>query len=69
MRTQHSNSNSRDHLPRLTVSQREAARLLGLCVDTVVSMAERGDLERVRLSACKYGITMRSLEKLIGGAA
>lgn len=54
---------------RLTVSQQEAARLLGLCVDTIDAMAQRGELERVRLSQRKFGITWRSLERLVGQVA
>ena len=52
--------------PRLVVSQREAARLLDCSIDLIETLSERGDLERVRLSERKLGITMRSLEKLAG---
>ena len=55
--------------PRLTVSQNEAARLLDVCRDTVIAMAERGELERVRISTRKYGIKFSSLQKLLGEGA
>ena len=60
------NLSDRD-LPRLTVSQ--AAKMLDVCTDTVEALAERGDLERVRISSRKYGIKVRSLLKLIGEAS
>jgi transposase len=53
---------------RLTVSQKTAAKMLDVCVDTVEAMVARGQLERVRLSERKYGIPMRSILKLIGEA-
>ena len=54
-------------LPRLAVSQKTAAEMLDLCVDTIEAMAARGELERVRLTSRKYGITMRSLLKKVHG--
>ena len=54
---------------RLAVSQKTAAELLDVCVDTIENMVERGDLERIRLTSRKYGITWRSLQRLVGEAA
>jgi hypothetical protein len=57
------------HSQRLVVSQKRAAQMLDVCVDTIEAMVERGDLERVRLSARKLGIKVSSITKLIGEAA
>jgi hypothetical protein len=56
-------------LPSLTVSQKRAAQILDVCVDTIENMVARGELERVRVTSRKYGITWRSLQKLVGEAA
>jgi hypothetical protein len=50
----------------LVVSQQNAARMLDCCVDTVISMAKRGKLERVRLNSRRWAITMASIKELIG---
>jgi hypothetical protein len=55
-----------ENVQPLVVSQQRAAVLLDVCVDTIEDMARRGDLERVRLSRRKYGITMRSVRKKAG---
>jgi hypothetical protein len=62
------------HLPhqdlsRLVVSQQRTADLLDCCVDTVESMVKQGKLVRVRLSERRYGITMASILKVVGGEA
>ena len=55
------------HKPqRLAVSQQTAAAMLDVCVDTLENMVARGELERSRITTRKYGITCRSLKKLIG---
>ena len=60
---------SSDNLPRLAVSQRTAAEALDVCVDTIENLVSRGQLERVKITGKKWGITWRSLERLVHGEA
>ena len=55
--------------PRLAVSQKTAAEALDVCVDTIEAMVARGELERVKLTGRKYGVTWRSLVRKVHGEA
>lgn len=58
---------SSNNLPRLAVTQKQAARALGVCVDTIETLVARGELERVRLTSRMWGITWRSLVAKVHG--
>jgi hypothetical protein len=51
-----------------TYSRKRTAEVLDVHIDTVDNMVERGELERVQLTSRKCGITVRSIERLIGEA-
>ena len=53
----------------LVVSQKTAAEALDVCVDTIENMVARGKLDRVKVTSRTYGITWRSLQKLVGEVA
>jgi len=57
-----------ENVQRLCVWQQRAAHMLDCGIDLIESMVAQGRLERIRLAQRKYGITMRSLNKLIGEA-
>ena len=50
---------------RLVVSRRSAAEQLDCSEDTIDRLAARGELDLVRFSPRRVGITVRSLRKLI----
>ena len=52
-------------VPRLVVSQKTAAEMLDVCVDTIENLVKRGQLDRVRITGRKYGIPVSSLQKLV----
>jgi hypothetical protein len=54
---------------RLVVSDKNAARALDVCVDTIKAMVERGELERVILTSKKHGVTWRSVLRKAGVAS
>ena len=58
-------------LPKLGLSEKKTAEVLDCSPDTVRRMVARGDLERVDLSARRFIITTRSINKLLdsGGPA
>jgi excisionase family DNA binding protein len=55
--------------PRLVLSPKKAARALDVSEDTIGRLVEAGELESVRISARRRGITLRSLRKLVESPA
>ena len=50
---------------RLTVSRDHTAELLDCSPDHIDDLANRGQLERIKIGKRKVAITMRSIERLI----